>query len=90
MDDGAIPYVGNPEPAFGPWFIVVILSWTLWGVLTLQVVNYYYAYVSVSLRRRRRADDLCRYQSDRVVLKWLVRTTAAPLIRSLLTKSSTR
>ncbi|KAI5885019.1 uncharacterized protein SCHCODRAFT_0114273 [Schizophyllum commune H4-8] len=44
MDDGAIPYVGNPEPAFGPWFIVVILSWTLWGVLTLQVVNYYYAY----------------------------------------------
>ena len=45
MDDGARPYVGNPEPAFGPWFIVVILSWTLWGVLTLQVVNYYYAYV---------------------------------------------
>ncbi|KAL1725498.1 hypothetical protein EV714DRAFT_239983 [Schizophyllum commune] len=44
MDDGAIPYVGNPEPAFGPWFIVVVLSWTLWGVLTLQVVNYYYAY----------------------------------------------
>ena len=45
MDGGAIPYVGNPEPAFGPWFIVVVLSWTLWGVLTLQVVNYYYAYV---------------------------------------------
>ncbi|KAL1752165.1 hypothetical protein FB107DRAFT_277972 [Schizophyllum commune] len=44
MDGGAIPYVGNPEPAFGPWFIVVVLSWTLWGVLTLQVVNYYYAY----------------------------------------------
>ncbi|KAL1667975.1 hypothetical protein GGF50DRAFT_86430 [Schizophyllum commune] len=44
MDGGAIPYVGNPEPAFGPWFIVVILSWSLWGVLTLQVVNYYYAY----------------------------------------------
>ncbi|KAL1715527.1 hypothetical protein EV715DRAFT_275730 [Schizophyllum commune] len=43
MDGGAIPYVGNPEPAFGPWFIVVVLSWTLWGVLTLQVVNYYYA-----------------------------------------------
>ncbi|KAL1692191.1 hypothetical protein GGG16DRAFT_101917 [Schizophyllum commune] len=44
MDGGAIPYVGNPEPAFGPWFIVVVLSWTLWGVLTLQVVNYYYTY----------------------------------------------
>ncbi|TRM62776.1 hypothetical protein BD626DRAFT_496422 [Schizophyllum amplum] len=32
------------EAIFGPWMIVVVLSWTLWGVLTLQVFKYYFEY----------------------------------------------
>ncbi|KAL1741442.1 hypothetical protein HDZ31DRAFT_45436 [Schizophyllum fasciatum] len=40
----AIPFTVSPGPIYGPWLVVVVLSWTLWGFLTLQVASYYYQY----------------------------------------------